>query len=176
MPLQVASPTTRYESSFLAMLAEYEHLEPHNAEIYTPAKANFEAYVHSLQDEELGRNLPDGWVPCSHRWLIVEDHVVAVVRVRHNINTSFLASSAGHIGYDVRPSRRGNGFGHCAMRMGLTEARAQGIDRALLYTGATNLASRAIIERAGGVLESISFSTYWNEDLCRYWASPPAEA
>lgn len=173
MPPSVVAPTILYENSFLEMVHEYAQLEPQHAEIYLPARDDFAAYVKSLQDEELGRNLPVGWVPCTHRWLVQDQDVVAVVRVRHHIGTAFLAESAGHIGYDVRPARRRQGFGLCAMRAGLVEARARGIVRALLYTGAENLASRTIIERCGGSLESISFSPFWKEQLCRYWVPVP---
>jgi len=44
--------------------------------------------VQSLQDEERGIHLPEGYVPCSHRWLVDEAReIVGIVRVRHNIDT-----------------------------------------------------------------------------------------
>jgi len=93
--------------------------------------------------------------------------------LRHHIGTPFLASQGGHIGYDVAPSERGRGHGHAVLRAALAEARAIGLQRVLLYTGAGNAASRAVIERQGGELESIAYSAFWKEHLCKYWIEVP---
>jgi len=86
-----------------------------------------------------------------------------------------LLQEGGHIGYDVAPSQRGRGYGHLALRVALDEAARRAIPRVLLYTSEDNLASRAVIERAGGVLESVAYSDFWNEPLCKYWLSVGSE-
>ena len=154
----------------MALLADIERYDPPNADFYAPARVDFAAYVQSLLDEEQGLDLREGWVPCTHRWLLSSDGIlVAVTRVRHNISTAFLAENGGHIGYDVAPSHRGLGYGHAALRASLAEAQRLGIQRVLLFTGADNAASRRIIERQGGELASISYSEFWGEMLCKYW-------
>lgn len=45
-----------------------------------------------------------------------------------------------------------------------------------MYAAEDNLASRAVIERGGGILEGVAFSDFWQEQLCKYWVSVPAEA
>ena len=84
-------------------------------------------------------------------------------------------NDGGHIGYDVAPSHRGRGCGHLALRAALAEAARLGIARVLLYTSEDNTASRRVIERAGGVLDQITYSEFWNEQLCRYWLVLPPE-
>jgi predicted acetyltransferase len=59
------------------------------------------------------------------------------------------------------------------LRAALVEARVVGLRRVLLYTAAANAASRAVIERQGGALESISYSAHWKEHLCKYWIEVP---
>ena len=49
----------------------------------------------------------------------------------------------------------------------LEEARAVGLDRALLVCAVDNLASAKTIERCGGVLESITVSKFG--PVRRYW-------
>ena len=170
--VQIISPSPDYRLAFLAMLDDFEQRDPRNAEFYSSARGNFEQYVQSLLDDEHGRNLRAGWIPCTHRWLVTPDEeVVGVTRLRHRIDTPFLMNDGGHIGYDVVPSKRGRGYGHLALRAALTEAARRGIARVLLYTSTNNGASRAVIERAGGDLDEISYSQFWNEPMCRYWLS-----
>ena len=167
-------PAASNEPAFLEMLADFEARDPRNAEHYAPARSDFAAYVQGLLDEERGKNLRAGWVPCTHRWLIgPAGAVVGVARLRHSINTPFLAENGGHIGYDVAPSQRRKGYGHCALSTALFEARRIGLTRVLLCTGQDNAASRAVIERQGGELESVSYSEFWGEQLCRYWVRVP---
>jgi len=170
MSARAVSPSEQYEQAFLEMLDDFDRNDPQNADFYAPARDGFAGYVRSLVDEERGRNLKAGWVPCTHRWLLSDtNQVVGVTRLRHRIDTPFLSESGGHIGYDVAPSSRGCGHGHLALRVAVLEASRLGIDRVLLYTAAGNAASRAVIERQGGVLERIAYSEFWNENLCTYW-------
>lgn len=176
MSVFAVTPSIEYEGAFLAMLDDFEAKDPQNAEFYAPARRDFGAYVQSLKDEEAGVNLPEGYVPCSHRWLAANTGQIAgVTRLRHNADTPFLAENGGHIGYDIAPSQRGKGYGHLALAVALREARRIGLAVVLLYTGQGNAASRATIVRAGGVLERIAYSEFWNEQLCKYWIVVPDE-
>ena len=171
------APSVAYRSAFLAMLDDFDAHDPHNAEHYAAARHDFATYVQGLRDEEAGVNLPEGFVPRTHRWLLSPaGELVGVARVRHRIDTPFLTEHGGHIGYDVAPAMRRRGYGHIAMAVGLREARRIGLDRVLLCASETNAPSRATIERAGGILESTSYSEFWKERLCKYWVSVPAEA
>jgi predicted acetyltransferase len=177
MNVLAIKPSIEYAAAFVAMLDEFDAIDPHNTEFYSPARADFRAYVQSLKDEEAGANLPPGFVPCTHRWLVTSDgEVVGVSRLRHSISTPFLAQHGGHIGYDVAPSRRGNGYGHFALAVALREARRIGLDRVLIYAAEGNAPSRATVKRAGGVLDSVNYSEFWNEPLCKYWVTLAAES
>lgn len=159
-----------HEHAFVAMVEDFELHDPDNAGYYSAAKQGFESYVRSLLDEENGVNLADGHVPCTHRWLVeAGGAVVAVTRLRHDIDTPFLANEAGHIGYDVAPSWRGKGYGHQALRAALSEAHHLSIGRVLLLAGEGNAPSRKTIERQGGELEAVRFSEHWKQRVCRYW-------
>jgi predicted acetyltransferase len=167
-------PSTRYELAFLSMLTDLEHGDPHNAGFYAPARHDFATYVQKLLDEEQGLHLVEGWVPCSHRWLVTADNtVVGVCRVRHNIDTVFLADNAGHVGYDIAPSQRGQGYGKFALRTAAQLAQNIGLTRVLIVTAEDNIPSRAILQGQGALLESIAPSDFWGKRLCRYWLDIP---
>ena len=58
---------------------------------------------------------------------------------------------ASHIGYSVRPSEQGKGYGREQLRLALGKARKLGIERARIVCRDTNAASNATIRSAGGV-------------------------
>lgn len=57
-----------------------------------------------------GKELPDGYVPQTIYWLYVDDRPVAYGKLRHQLNESLLMYG-GHVGYIVRPTERGKGYG-----------------------------------------------------------------
>lgn len=163
-------PSVEHHHAFLTMLDDFDARDPHNTAFYAPAREDFGRYVHSLLDDEAGVNLAPGFVPCTHRWLVEPNgDVVGVARLRQRIDTPTLADNIGHIGYDVAPSKRRRGHGHFALQVALAQARQLGIPRALLYIDEGNAASRATAERAGGVLESVAWSEFWQDRICKYW-------
>jgi len=166
----VSPPDVALRDAFGAMLDDYAAHDPARREFFDAARPDFAAYVQRLLDEEQGLNLPPGWVPCTHRWLIDEaPSIIGQVRVRHNILPPFLAEEGGHIGYDVPPSHRGHGYAALCLQAGLEVARALGLTRVLLCADAHNPASWKTIEKCGGVLENEFYSSYFKTRVRRYW-------
>lgn len=75
------------------------------------------------------------------------------------------AAHGGHIGYDIRPSARGHGYGTLIIKLGLAQAKAIGLTKALVTCDPTNLASKKIIEKNGEILEMVHPETH----SCLYW-------
>jgi predicted acetyltransferase len=89
--------------------------------------------------------------------------------IRHELN-DWLREVGGHIGYDVRRSRRREGHATAMLRAALVVAHDLGIERALLTCDDDNLASRLVIERNGGVLEGT------RAGKLRYWVPTRPES
>jgi len=90
------------------------------------------------------------------------------VRLRFWLTPS-LEVEGGHIGYDVRPSSRGRGFGTAALGLVLPEARCRGLERVRLTVDSDNLPSIKIIERNGGVLSGDALSEKTGKPIKQYW-------
>ncbi|RJE87618.1 GNAT family N-acetyltransferase [Paenibacillus sp. 1011MAR3C5] len=130
---------------------------------------DFEAYVAFLYAADSEEKLTDdGFVPHSTYWLInEEEEIVGAVNIRHRLNQKLL-ESGGHIGYGIRPSRRGRGYASVQLAEALKVVKGMGIERVLLVCDHDNEASERTIRRAGGVLESL-FTTDKGEVLKRFW-------
>ena len=102
------------------------------------------------------------FVPSTTLWLVEGDEYLGRVGMRHRLNPDLL-ERGGHIGYDVRASARRRGYATQMLREAMPVAHALGIDPALVTCDVTNVASRKVIERNGGVLEDR------RGEKLRYW-------
>ncbi len=170
--LSLISPSLDYESAFADFYLDFVKNDPENADYYKLGFTEFELYIQRLQEEEKGQNLQVGYVPCSHFWLVNQDKaILGALRIRHNIDTEFLAQEAGHIGYDVAPSWRRQGAGSKMLSLALPKASELGIEDALITADADNLGSRGVIEANGGMLEEIVYGEVFECELARYWVT-----
>ena len=115
-------------------------------------------------EEDPATVLRKGWVHCTYFWMVEGDELIGYVAIRHRLSP-WLLDQGGHVGYGVRPSRRREGHATRALGLALVEARALGIERALVTCDHDNVASRRTIERNGGVLEDR------RGDKLRYWCA-----
>lgn len=165
-------PDVRLKRSFLAAMAEFadegrtgdgsgigRDLESWSGRWDTDE--GFAAYV-AERVAEAETVVVEDWVLNTNLWWVDGDEYVGRVSIRHELN-DWLREVGGHIGYDVRRSRRHEGHATAMLRAALVVAHDLGIERALLTCDEDNLASRAVIERNGGVLEDT------RAGKLRYW-------
>lgn len=95
-------------------------------------------------------------VPSTTWWWVEPDgHRLAFlgrIALRHRLNQALL-DQGGHIGYDVRRSRRREGHATAMLGAALTRCPEFGLARVLVTCDSDNLGSRRVIESHGGVLE-----------------------
>jgi predicted acetyltransferase len=85
--------------------------------------------------------------------MIDHDEFIGRLSLRCQLN-AFMYKVAGHIGYQVRPGRRCQGYGTELLHLGLIKAFEHGLTQALVTCDETNIASRKVIEHNGGVFEN----------------------
>ena len=108
--MELVVPSLEFETAFTDFYEDFAKNDVKNSEHYLDGKMDFSAYVQRLADQAEGVNLREGYVPCSHFWLVnSEKAIFGAIRVRHNIDNEFLSREAGHIGYDIAPCFRGQG-------------------------------------------------------------------
>jgi predicted acetyltransferase len=135
---------------------------------YAAAFGDVEEYVRRIQRQSRAEGLPPGWVPGTQLWLEHDARIVAVARLRFRLNAD-LERKGGHIGYDVRPSLRGRGYGTRVLALTLVEARRRGIARVLLTTHDDNVGSIKVIERNGGKFTPSVSSRVAGKRILHYW-------
>jgi len=135
-PLLV-EPNLIYQKSFENYVLAYQSInDQHYFDKYKKALEDFPGYLHYIQADSY----------TSTFWLIDDQQVVGVVRIRHQSDPY-----AGHIGYDISPVHRNEGYGQFILKTALVKARQIGIKDITLTCSVDNVASRKIIERSGGV-------------------------
>ncbi|WP_253663614.1 GNAT family N-acetyltransferase [Williamsia maris] len=90
----------------------------------------------------------------TYRWIVRGPTVIGGIALRHKWNDHVMW--AGHVGFGIRPSKRGHGYASWALARTVKLAAALGMERILLVCAADNTASARTIEGQGGELEAIA--------------------
>lgn len=166
--VRLVRPDERFRESFLDALAEFRGEGRYLDAASDAVGEDFAGYVRQLDDAARGENLAPGLVPYSTFWLVDRDQYIGRLSIRHELN-EWLRTIGGHIGYDIRPTRRREGLGMRQLQLGLVEARKLGLERVLLTCDADNTGSRKIIEGNGGVLEDEVLDSATGKMKLRFW-------
>jgi len=168
--VSLVTPNREFESSYRSLVEEFtsrgERLVP-----FTLAfeYEQFGDFLMKLRDNSRGIGIPEGFVANSSHWLVSDNfQLIGVSNLRHEL-TPALRLEGGHIGFGIRPSLRGKGFGVEILRQTLSRAKSLGLIKVLLTCGKENVASCKVIVANGGVLASEEFYPPRNEVLQKYW-------
>ena len=159
---ELTRPHPRFRGSFLAAMAEFvdEGRAGDDSMVGTDlakfgsrwtSEEGFAAYVEETLAESERPRRP-GFV-CQTTWWWTEGTAyLGRISLRHEL-TEHLREVGGHIGYDVRRSRRREGHATRMLAAVLPEAARRGLDQVLVTCDVDNIASLKTIEANGGELE-----------------------
>lgn len=157
-----ASPEWR--SALLQMAEEYA---AQGETRYQMALADCDGYLRLLAADDAGKVAP-GRVRQTTYWGMEDELLVGVIRLRYEL-TPALRQLGGHIGYDVRPSLRGRGYGTRMLALLLVCAREAGLDEVMITCDVDNIASARVIEKNGGVLQFQGAIDNYDKPVAHYW-------
>ena len=146
-------PALKWQAEYLALLAESRAADGDYPYNNVPlAQVDFAAFVQELADEALGNGLPPG-VPPQQTYFVVlaSTTVIGELRFRPVVDPPYERWN-GHIGYNLRPRYRGQGYGTRALALVLVEARRRGLPGVQVPVEEPNPASARIVVKNGGVL------------------------
>ena len=167
MKLILREPRLSDKKEYLEFLSEWgeeKNITPYAA---TLRGRTFEQLIEELPIREKGLIEPERLVP-ENTYIFVDqkNHIYGALNFRHYLN-DYLMQYGGHIGYGVRPSERGKGYGNLILLEGLKIAKKFGLTKVLLTCDENNIPSARVIQGNGGVFESKVYKTDgW---IQRYW-------
>jgi predicted acetyltransferase len=126
------------------------------------SERDFPKWLQSRIDMAKGIGLDPKHVPMTTYWLRRIGYPIGISKLRCRLNEALL-KRGGHIGFCIRPTERGKGYGNEILRRTVQMADRMGIDRALLTCDLDNSPSWKAIEKCGGKLEKIENGErfYW---------------
>src|SRR3989344_5901650 len=176
--MELIEPSTEYKDSFIEAVKEfqadndYTNRNRRYRNLSIPKLENdFGSFVAEVGSHAEGKNLQEGYEPETEYWFVDNGEFIGRTSIRHRLNDK-LTYIGGHIGYDIRPTKRGKGYGNKIFELALRKGKELGLTRVLITSDARNIASRKIIEKNGGVFENKVVNHekgFEGFDALRYW-------
>ena len=163
--LTLRPPTPADEKTCLAAHAEFDGFP---FLLLWNRQLSWGRYLELLGGLRTGHRIPEGLVHSDFLLAEVGGDIVGRVSIRYELNQA-LAEKGGHVGYGVRPAFRRRGFATEVLRQSVARIHAAGVERILVVCDDDNVGSATVIERCGGVLESVVTPDDGSAPFRRYW-------
>lgn len=149
--MRLIKPTINLEHEYLDMLNEWklskEDMVPFSLKYST---SNFKKFIATNENHVV--NPESGFVCHSTFWMLNKTNkIIGTSNIRHCLNDDLLIEN-GHIGYGIRPSCRGKGYATKILALSLEKAKEMGLNKVLLTCNETNIGSKKVILKNGGVI------------------------
>lgn len=144
-------PNEKYLNSYIQAFNEYKD---NNVTTYAFDDATLYDIFEKYDNYKNERNLKPNRVGSHYYWLVDNsiDLFIGEISIRHKL-TDELIKYGGHIGYGVRFSEWGKGYGSYMLKLGLEKAREIGISKVLITCNDDNLRSSKVMENNNMILQ-----------------------
>lgn len=147
---KLISPSIKYKKSYLSALSEF-HKEGLNLKFdYQKVRRDFKGLIKYFDNFGKGINLPPMVVATHQFWLMDKEEYIGRVDIRPQLNP-FYEIGGGHISYQIRPSKRRQGYGKRILGLALKKCQKMGLKKVLMTVAKDNISSQKIITHWGGI-------------------------
>ena len=129
---------------------------------------DFDEFLQTLEKNKHQELIKPGYSPQTTFGVFDDGKLIGGFNLRHELKGN-LINHGGNIGYLVRPSERGKGYGTITLKCALKKAKEIGLGRVLVTCREENIGSSRVIEKNGGVYENNYYDKLTNTTFKRYW-------
>ncbi|MCL2592782.1 MAG: GNAT family N-acetyltransferase [Defluviitaleaceae bacterium] len=151
--LELLEPTKELEAAIMEYRQEYIlNGEKINGSLGLVHYDDYSEWLEKVNKTQKAETSPLGVATTTYFSIRKSDgKIIGTIQLRHDL-TDELREHGGHIGYGVRPSERGKGYGKQQLMLVLDIARQMGIQKVMISCTKDNIASRQTAISCGGVL------------------------
>lgn len=165
--MRLVYPSAKYLKSYQDAFIEYK---AHHVDTYMFDDITQIDVIKKYYNYRKGINLKPNRVAQTTYWLVDRNMFIGEIGIRHELNDS-LKERGGHIGYGIRYSCWGKGYGTKMLSLALQKAKQMGLNRVLITCNNDNYSSAKVIENNNGHLENIIECVVDGKKILtrRYW-------
>ena len=165
--LRLELPSTKYAKEYADANEEERLYSPDTEHIFE----DNDNYLEKFERYRLGINLKPNYVPQTTLWLVDDNHFYGELHLRHQLNEKLL-TCGGTIGYGIRWSKRGFGYGKYMLKLGLEYCKnVLDIRKALITCNDDNFASEGVMLANGAIFGEIVKDPDDGRLLKKYWVN-----
>lgn len=129
---------------------------------------NYDEFLSKLEKNKHQELIKPEYSPQTTFGIFENDRLIGGFNLRHVIKGN-LINHGGNIGYLIRPSERGKGYGTKMLHLALEKADELGLEKVLVSCRVENVGSMKVIENNGGNYENDYFEKDTGKTFKRYW-------
>lgn len=169
---KLEKPSIEHKQSYLKALREFHDEGRYTFLDVEDVSENFAEFIEKVNNGKRHLHKPYAdWiepVPETVLWLIKDHEFIGTLNIRHRLNWH-LEKWGGHIGFIVRPSMRGKGYGKKLLQKAIPYIAHMGIERALLTIDPDDKGANKIVQFVGGKMQDTLPATDKFPSRNRYW-------
>lgn len=174
MNLFLKEPTINEKEEVIAMCRELEMTSAEDkyegaSNLKMVLNESYEKWLELCEQDKHIEDIKPEWSNATNYLLIDEiGRVYGFCSLRHHLKGQ-LINIGGNIGYSIRPTERGKGYGKIQLKLAIEKASELGLDKVLVTCRENNIASKKTIESCFGVADKPVPSRTEGIMELRYW-------
>lgn len=129
---------------------------------------DYDKFLDNLEKNKHQELIKPEYSPQTTFGVFDDGRLIGGFNLRHVIKGN-LINHGGNIGYLIRPSERGKGYGTKLLHLALEKAGEIGLERVLVSCRDENIGSMKVIENNGAVYENDYYEESTGKTFRRYW-------